>query len=117
MKKEKVFVYILKMERNNFYTGITNNLVRRLREHKKGKRGYTSRFDNKEYLLIYECDSRSQARKIEVLIKRTGVKRFLIKCEKSITKDKRLKLYNKRLLTDNKNYSNVVSTSNETFSY
>lgn len=39
----KYFVYILKCADNSYYTGSTNNLERRIHEHKSGKyQGYTS---------------------------------------------------------------------------
>jgi len=95
MKNEIVFVYILRMNIKDYYTGITNNLDRRLKEHLNNKRGYTARFTTKEYIFIYQCDNRKQARTIEVLIKKIGAKRFLIKNEKSLRKDKKLILFKK----------------------
>nr|WP_298999929.1 GIY-YIG nuclease family protein [uncultured Allomuricauda sp.] len=35
-------VYILKCSDGKFYTGFTNNLQRRLKEHREGKSFYTS---------------------------------------------------------------------------
>ncbi|MDP3787547.1 MAG: GIY-YIG nuclease family protein [Candidatus Omnitrophota bacterium] len=35
----KIFVYILECQDGTFYTGYTNDLKRRLEEHKDGKRG------------------------------------------------------------------------------
>lgn len=92
---EKVFVYILRLDNKGYYTGLTNNIERRLSEHRKAKRGYTARFKTKDIIFIYECDNRKQARKIEVLIKKTGAKRFLIRNEKGLREDGKLKLFRK----------------------
>lgn len=46
------YVYILKSERNGkLYKGYTNNLKRRIREHKSGKSSFTS--NNGPWTLIY----------------------------------------------------------------
>ena len=53
------YVYILSNENNNvIYTGVTNNLVRRIYEHKNhlDKSSFTSRY-NIEKLVYYETTS------------------------------------------------------------
>ena len=53
------YVYIMtNFHRNVLYTGITNNLVRRVYEHKNhlDKGSYTDRY-NVEYLIYYESTS------------------------------------------------------------
>jgi len=55
MKTHQYFVYIL-MNKNNtvMYTGVTNNLLRRIAEHKSGnKSGFTKRY-NVNKLVYYE---------------------------------------------------------------
>ena len=48
------YVYILTNKTKTvLYTGITNNLKRRLQEHQEGKSNFTSRY-NVQYLLYYE---------------------------------------------------------------
>ncbi len=76
-EKEKCYTYILLMDYKFFYTGITNNLNRRIKEHRTKKTGYTSKFDKKEYLMIYKNKNRKEARKLEVMMKKLGVKGFL----------------------------------------
>ncbi len=51
----KFYVYIITNKNKTvLYTGVTNNLKRRLQEHQEGKSKFTSRY-NVQYLLYYEC--------------------------------------------------------------
>jgi putative endonuclease len=66
------YIYIIRSKTSNwFYTGITNNLNRRLREHNKGKRSTPSTRNRGPYKLIYfeQCLSRKEAREREVFWK------------------------------------------------
>lgn len=66
-------VYILKTSKNTLYTGITNNLERRLNEHKSKKAKaakYTKSFDSFELVYTEQSDSRSNALKREFEIKK-----------------------------------------------
>ncbi len=56
MKEHNYYVYILASRKNGyFYTGVTNNLPRRVWEHKEGMvPGYT-RKHNVKMLVYYEC--------------------------------------------------------------
>ena len=56
MGYKKYYVYILANNRRNvLYTGVTNNLQRRLNEHRNGiNKGFTKRY-NVHYLMHYEC--------------------------------------------------------------
>ena len=48
------FVYILRSENDgNFYTGITNNLKQRIKEHNSGKISTPSTKDRKGFKLVY----------------------------------------------------------------
>ena len=51
---KKYFVYILKCSDNSYYTGITNNIDRRLIEHKNGgdRKSYT--FSRRPVELVYK---------------------------------------------------------------
>ena len=53
MKEHAYYVYILTKERNSvFYVGVTNNLIRRVYEHKEGiTSGFTKKYDVK--MLVY----------------------------------------------------------------
>lgn len=66
-------VYILRTSKNTLYTGITNNLMRRLNEHKSKKTKaakYTKSFDSFELVYTEQLDSRSSALKREAEIKK-----------------------------------------------
>ena len=64
-------VYILETEKNQLYTGITNNLERRVNMHKKGKGAlFTKFFGVKEVLYTEDSQTRSTAMKREREIKK-----------------------------------------------
>jgi putative endonuclease len=63
-------VYILETDKNQLYTGITNNLERRLKMHQKGKGAlFTKFFGAKEILYTEDYPDRSAAMKREHAIK------------------------------------------------
>ena len=80
-KKDKgeVVCYIILTHYGTFYTGITNNLTRRWNEHKKKMSSYLSRYSAKEVINVEWFNTRKEARKKEVEIKRTGAKLYLLK--------------------------------------
>ncbi len=66
-------VYILRTSRNTLYTGITNNLEKRLGEHKaKGKKSakYMRSFDSFKLVYTEIFENRGQALKREAEIKK-----------------------------------------------
>jgi len=68
------FVYIIETEDGTYYTGQTNNLLRRLKEHVSGKSHSAAYFRMHPplYLVhVEECRSRKLALKRERLIKRS----------------------------------------------
>ncbi|MEK7472691.1 MAG: GIY-YIG nuclease family protein [Patescibacteria group bacterium] len=65
-------VYILKTSKNTLYTGISNNLEKRLKEHReKGKKSakYMKAFDSFKLVYSEEHQTRSEALKREAEIK------------------------------------------------
>lgn len=59
-------VYIIETEDGRFYTGTTNDVPRRVNEHKDGKGArYTRIFGFKRLLYQEECPAKSQALKRE----------------------------------------------------
>lgn len=55
MREKNYCVYIMTNAHNTvLYTGVTNNLMRRVGEHKAGKSGFTKRY-NVTKLVYYEC--------------------------------------------------------------
>ena len=73
---DKVCVYIISTYFGTFYCGITNNLIRRWKEHKEGKSSYLSKFKPKEVIYMSEFDSRRSASKVERQIKSFGVGKY-----------------------------------------
>ncbi len=73
--ESKVFVYILELSHGKHYTGITNNIFKRVTEHDNGKSKYTSHFKVLNLIYLSLHDNRSIARKEEVKIKRMGAKK------------------------------------------
>jgi len=74
------FLYILKSTiSNKSYTGITNNLNRRLKEHNLGKHFYTKR--HSPWIMIYneKYDSLKEAREREKYLKSASGRKFLKK--------------------------------------
>ncbi|MBD3408080.1 MAG: GIY-YIG nuclease family protein [Candidatus Lokiarchaeota archaeon] len=67
------YVYIIETEDETYYTGITNNLLRRMKEHTSGSgRGAAYLRMHKPKYLVYlaECETRSEAQKLEYKIKK-----------------------------------------------
>ncbi|MDO8626286.1 MAG: GIY-YIG nuclease family protein [Candidatus Magasanikbacteria bacterium] len=74
---DKYYVYVLEDESGRKYKGMTNNLERRLQEHKRGKTITTSKM--KSLRLIYSefFPSKFEARKRETYFKTAAGRRFL----------------------------------------
>jgi predicted GIY-YIG superfamily endonuclease len=70
------YLYITQNENGAFYTGITNNLERRLKEHLRSKgRHYTSRNKPQKLLYTEKFSSRAQAEAREKQIKQWSRKK------------------------------------------
>ncbi|MFA5174816.1 MAG: GIY-YIG nuclease family protein [Patescibacteria group bacterium] len=72
-------VYILKDENGKLYKGFTNNLNRRLSEHKRGKTKTTARMKNLEVIYTEVYNDFDVARKRELYFKSAAGRRFLKK--------------------------------------
>ncbi|MFA6548867.1 MAG: GIY-YIG nuclease family protein [Candidatus Margulisiibacteriota bacterium] len=65
------YVYILECKNKTLYTGITNNLERRLKDHQTGKGGHYTRYNPGKRIRYSEIHpNRSSALKREAQIKR-----------------------------------------------
>jgi len=62
---------------DRYYTGQTNDLMRRLEEHNRGKTPFMA--NGVPWKLVYtkEFATRSEAMKLEIFIKKRGAKRYL----------------------------------------
>jgi putative endonuclease len=72
-------VYVLKDENGKFYKGMTNDLKRRLAEHKSGKTITTSRMKNLTIVYTEEYKDFETAQKKELYFKSAAGRRFLKK--------------------------------------
>jgi len=70
------YLYITRNQNGAFYTGITANLNRRLKEHQRGKGGkYTRRNRPQKLLYTEQFSTRDQAQARELQIKRWSRKK------------------------------------------
>ncbi len=63
------FTYILLCNQKTYYVGVTNNLDKRLSEHKSGESQYTSQFSDIELTYFEEYPSLVLARRREAQLK------------------------------------------------
>ena len=70
-------VYVLKDERGKVYKGMTNDIERRLKEHRSGHTITTSRMINIHLVYCETFDNFIEARKREVYFKTAAGRRFL----------------------------------------
>lgn len=64
------FVYVLECGNGDLYTGMTNNLEKRIKEHKAGKGGkFTRSFKVRKLVYTEPCSDKSMALKRERQIK------------------------------------------------
>lgn len=72
MKESFWFVYIIENERGHYYTGITTDLERRMREHSEGKRGAKFFRTGAAVKMVFRkrVADRSAASRLEALIKK-----------------------------------------------
>jgi len=75
---EKVSVYVLRMADGTFYTGMTNDTVRRFKEHSDGRSKSTKSKLPFKVLYVVELESRQEARDLEVRIKTRGARLFMM---------------------------------------
>jgi len=74
-----ILLYIISTHYGTFYTGITNNLIRRWKEHNLGQSSYLRKFEPKEVIHVEIFNSRKQAARKERKIKNMGAKKYLLK--------------------------------------
>jgi putative endonuclease len=72
-------VYVLRDNKGNLYKGMTNNLERRISEHKRGHTQTTRRMKHLEIVYTEKFDTFEEARKRELYLKTGAGRRFLKK--------------------------------------
>lgn len=70
-------VYILQDSRGKFYKGMTNNMDRRLKEHRSGHTTSTKNLKNLIVIYTEKYDRFEEARKREVYLKTAAGRRFI----------------------------------------
>ncbi len=74
----KFFVYVLYSQTlRKFYVGQTTDVAQRLEEHNRGKSKYTSKGAPWEVVTTFEAQTRSEATRLELQIKKRGIRRYL----------------------------------------
>ena len=76
-KQVVICVYVLYLSNGMYYTGMTGNLDRRMKEHKNGESRSTKRFLPMELIFVARIEGRKKARLLEVRIKSRGAKQWL----------------------------------------
>lgn len=79
MSNSFIFVYILLLSNNTYYTGLTDNIIRRFSEHNNGQSKSTRNALPVSLQYVETLPDRKKARKREVYIKKHGAGRFLNK--------------------------------------
>jgi len=74
-----ICLYIISTHVGTHYTGITNNLIRRWKEHNNNQSSYLSKFKAKEVIYVEYFESRREAAKKERLIKYIGARNYLLR--------------------------------------
>lgn len=78
MENKQWFVYLLECNDGSFYTGVTNDIEKRMKAHKEGKGSkYILQRGLKKLLRTKKCSNRSQALKKEYQIKQLPKSRKL----------------------------------------
>jgi predicted GIY-YIG superfamily endonuclease len=72
------WVYILRGSSGRYYIGSTENLARRLDEHRRGSNHTTHRFGNLEVVATRVVPNAAEARRIEFALKRKKNPRLAI---------------------------------------
>lgn len=78
-KNQIIFTYVIKLNSNIYYTGITKNLIKRIQQHHNKQSNYTSHFSLVSLNYVVSSNSYQEARDIEVKIKSIGARKYINK--------------------------------------
>ncbi len=76
---DKCTMYILALSNGKYYVGITNDVSRRLIEHRTKKKGYCHKYQPLSMCYMRIFNNRIDARREEVKAKKIGPKRYYLK--------------------------------------
>lgn len=74
-----IFLYILKLDGEKHYTGITKDLFNRIKQHHSKGSGYTSRHGIVSLVYVLTFQSYKEARLLEVHVKAIGAFKYMAK--------------------------------------
>ncbi len=72
-----IWVYVIRSREGKYYTGITNDIARRLKEHRSGASRSTRNYREIELVWTKTFKDRQAARTMEIVIKKKGAGRWL----------------------------------------
>jgi len=72
-----IWLYVIRSREGKYYTGITNDIERRLKEHRGGESKSTKNYRGIELVWTKVFSERKEAREWEVRIKKKGAGRWL----------------------------------------
>ncbi len=72
-----IWLYVIRSREGKYYTGITNDIDRRLKEHRGGESKSTKDYRDIELVWTKVFRDRKAARTMEVVIKKRGAARWL----------------------------------------
>jgi len=72
-----IWLYVIRSLEGKYYTGITNDISRRLKEHRGGESKSTKNYRGIELVWTKVFRDRKEARAMEVRIKKRGAARWL----------------------------------------
>jgi len=78
MKSTDIWVYILILSNGRYYTGMTKDIARRMKEHNTGMSKSTKRHLPVKLIYVQILPDRTTARRLETKIKRRGAHRYLL---------------------------------------
>ncbi len=79
LPQKRYTMYILEMSNGKYYAGITNNIKRRLGEHRTKKKGYCFKFLPVLLVHMRVFNTRKEARKEEVKAKQMSPRRYYLR--------------------------------------
>lgn len=75
-EKGKVYTYIIRGKKDYHYCGITSDIDKRFNQHNTGKARSTRKYLPYDLKFLSKFNTRTEARRLEVTIKNTGVKNW-----------------------------------------
>ncbi len=78
MDTQPIYVYIIQMVDNRYYTGLTQDIIKRFEQHNQGQSKSTKWYRPLTLIYVTETPDRKTARRLEIKIKNITAKRYLL---------------------------------------